>query len=51
MKPISVKLAFSLERLKQLQDSGVVAIRSKMLDRSDRERLNKHGFIKEVLRG
>ena len=48
---ISEKLAKSLLVIKQYQDQGVVAIQSKMLERADRERLIKHGFIKEVLRG
>jgi len=51
MNQISEKLAQSLEQLKQLQDNGVVAVQSKMLERTDRERLTKHGFIREVMRG
>ncbi len=51
MNELSKKLAESLERLKHLQDENIVAIQSKLLKRSDRERLVKHGFIKEVLRG
>jgi len=51
MNQVSEKLAHSLEQLKQLQDSGIVAVQSKMLKRTDRERLTKHGFIKEVMRG
>ena len=51
MKSVSERLAKSLQVLKQYQDHGVVAIKSKMLERVDRERLIKHGFIKEVLRG
>lgn len=51
MNQVSVKLAYSLEQLKQLQDRGVIAVQSKMLERTDRERLTKHGFIKEVMRG
>tara|TARA_R110001599_G_scaffold150929_4_gene335445 strand:+ start:70021 stop:71577 length:1557 start_codon:yes stop_codon:yes gene_type:complete len=45
------KLAASLEHLKVLQDNGTVAIKSSELSRTHRERLSKHGFIKEVLRG
>ena len=30
---------------------GIIAVQSKMLERTDRERLTKHGFIKEVMRG
>jgi len=48
---ISQKLAHSLNQLKQLQDQGIVALQSKMLERSDRERLSKHGFIREIMRG
>jgi hypothetical protein len=51
MNQVSEKLAQSLSQLKQLQDQGVVALQSKMLERSDRERLTKHGFIREVMRG
>ena len=51
MNDISQKLAVSLEQLQQLQDSGVVAIQSKQLSRLHRERLLKHGFIREVIRG
>lgn len=51
MNQISEKLAYSLEQLKLLQDGGIIAVQSKMLERTDRERLTKHGFIKEVMRG
>ncbi|MCV2886467.1 Fic family protein [Aestuariibacter sp. AA17] len=51
MNGISQKLADSLEQLKQLQEAGVVAIQSKQLSRVHRERLLKHGFIREVIRG
>ena len=51
INPISQKLARSLEQLKKLQDQGIVALQSKMLERSDRERLSKHGFICEIMRG
>lgn len=51
MSDISLKLADSLELLKQLQESGVVAIQSKLLSRVHRERLQRHGFIREVIRG
>ncbi len=51
MNQISEKLAQSLSQLKQLQDKGAVALQSKMLERGDRERLTKHGFIREVMRG
>lgn len=45
------KLAGSLEVLRGLQDKGVVAIRSRDLSRTDRERLLKNGFIREVMKG
>lgn len=51
MNQVSQKLASSLEQLKKLQDKGVVALRSNMLERGDRERLTKYGFINEVIRG
>lgn len=51
MNKVSEKLANSLGQLKLLQDSGVIAVQSKMLERADRERLTRHGFIKEVMRG
>jgi len=51
MNVISKKLADSLEQLQQLQESGVAAIQSKQLSRVHRERLLKHGFIREVIRG
>lgn len=51
MNSVSKKLGDALTQLKQLQDQGIVAIQSKMLDRSSRELLTKHGFIQEVIRG
>jgi hypothetical protein len=51
MSDVSQKLADSLEQLQQLQGSGVVAIKSEQLSRVHRERLLKHGFIREVIRG
>ena len=51
MNDISQKLADSLEQLQQLQESGAVAIQSRQLSRVHRERLLKHGFIREVIRG
>lgn len=47
----SEKLAESLEVLKALQDSGAVAIRSRDLTRTHRERLLKQGFLQEVIKG
>lgn len=45
------KLAESLEKLKQLQDNGVVGIKASDLSRVHRERLLDNGFIREVIRG
>jgi fido (protein-threonine AMPylation protein) len=45
------KLARSLEALKSLQDRGVAAIRSSDLERIDRERLVKNGFLQPVMKG
>ncbi len=51
MNDVSQKLADSLEQLQLLQDKGTAAIQSKQLSRVHRERLLKHGFICEVIRG
>lgn len=45
------KLAQSLEKLKELQDQGYTAIKTKDLSRLNRERLLEHGLIKEVMQG
>lgn len=45
------KLAESLEKLKELQDRGVVGIKTEDLSRAHRERLVSNGFIREVIRG
>jgi len=45
------KLADSLSVLKELQDSGVVAIRTSHLTRTHRQRLLQAGFIREVMKG
>ena len=45
------KLARSLEALKVLQDRDIVAIRSSDLERIDRERLVKNGFLQPVMKG
>ena len=45
------KLAESLEVLRGLQGRGVVAVRSKDLTRTHRERLVKNGFLQEVMKG
>ena len=46
----SEKLARSLQALKDLQDRGVVAIRSSDLGRIDRERLVANGFLQAVIK-
>lgn len=45
------KLAESLEKLKELQDQGVVAIGSGRLSRVHKERLVENGFLREVIKG
>ncbi len=47
----SEKLAESLEVLHAIQKSGVIAIQSKQLTRTHRERLRKNGFLQEVIKG
>jgi hypothetical protein len=47
----SEKLADSLSALKELQDKGMVAIRTSHLSRTHRQRLLKAGFIREVMKG
>jgi hypothetical protein len=44
-------LAKSLEALKELQDTGIMAIKTSELSRVDRERLIKNGFLREILKG
>lgn len=45
------KLAASLQTLRELQESGAVAIRSSDLTRTHRERLLENGFLREVIKG
>jgi len=47
----SEKLADSLEVLRKLQECGAMAIKAAQLGRTHRERLLKHGFIQEVMKG
>jgi hypothetical protein len=47
----SEKMAESLEVLHELQERGVVAIRSGDLTRTHRERLCKNGFLRKVIKG
>lgn len=51
MPSAAEKLANSLAELETLQSKGTVAIRSKDLSRTHRERLVKSGFLKEVMKG
>ncbi len=45
------KLVESLAVLKKLQDKGIIAIHTKNMTRTHRERLVKSGFIKDVMKG
>jgi hypothetical protein len=45
------KLAESLEKLKELQDKGIVGIKASDLSRVHRERLVENGFIREAVNG
>jgi hypothetical protein len=45
------KLAESLEALHTIQNSGMVAIKTDALTRTNRERLLANGFIKEIYKG
>ncbi len=45
------KLAQSLKTLRELQNRGLVAVRSGELTRTHRERLVKNGFLQEVMKG
>ncbi|GEO23502.1 Fic family protein [Cyclobacterium qasimii] len=45
------KLAESLEKLKVIQEKGIVGIKASDLSRVHKERLIKNGFIREVLKG
>ena len=51
MPSAAEKLASSLEELETLQSGGSIAIRSKDISRTHRERLLKAGFLKEVMKG
>jgi hypothetical protein len=45
------KLAVSLDMLRKLQETGLVAIKASMISRTHRERLLDNGFIREVFKG
>jgi hypothetical protein len=51
MPILQEKFSESLAVLKKLQDEGIVAIQTKNMTRTHRERLVKSGFIKEVMKG
>lgn len=51
MARLQEKLAESLEALRELQERGVVAVRSRDLSRTHRQRLQNNGFLKEVMKG
>jgi hypothetical protein len=51
MPKLQDKLAESLAVLKKLQDKGTVAIQTKNITRTHRERLVRSGFIIEVMKG
>ncbi|MBX3162128.1 MAG: Fic family protein [Deltaproteobacteria bacterium] len=51
MPPPNEKLAAALDELRRLQDDGTRIFRSSDLTRTSRERLLKHGFLREVMRG
>lgn len=45
------KLAASLEELKKIQSKGSIAVRTKDLTKTHRDRLVKNGFLTEVVKG
>lgn len=47
----SENLAASLQVLHELQQNGIIAIPSRLITRTHRERLVKKGFLREVMRG
>jgi hypothetical protein len=47
----SEKLADSLDKLKKLPDSGMIAIKANALSRTHKVRLTENGFIEEVHKG
>lgn len=51
MPPSNEKLADALEELRSLQQDGSRVFASTQLTRTTRERLLKHGFLREVMRG
>ncbi len=51
MPPPNEKLAAALEELRRLQQDGSKVFASKQLSRPSRERLLKHGFLQEVMKG
>jgi len=51
MASVTEKLADSQKVPESLQSQGVIAIRSRDMTRTHRERLLKAGFLKEVIKG
>jgi len=51
MASAAEKLASSLAKLETLQSRGAIAIRSRDISRTHRERLVKSGFLEEVMKG
>lgn len=47
----SQKLAESLEKLREIQDEGIVGVKANDLSRVHRERLVENGFLQEVIKG
>jgi Fic/DOC family len=47
----SEKLADSLDKLKELQNDGIIAIKADAITRTHKERLLQNGFIEEVHKG
>jgi len=51
MAELTKKLASSLQTLKELQDTGLVAIKTSDLSRTHRDRLVRNGFLQPVMKG
>src|SRR5438309_6147867 len=51
MPTANEKLAAALDELRRLQEDGSRVFASEQLTRTSRERLVKHGFLQEVMRG
>src|SRR5437660_7686926 len=51
MPTANEKLAAALDELRRLQEDGSRVFASEQLTRTSRERLVKHGFLQEVMKG